>query len=128
MVYIIADISPACHILWSNRVKLEGITIPDSSVQLLYRKELIKHESSMSSLKSMPVLSLTSIYNNYIDTGSISSVDHLLSADELRDIFVTVDDDHNKLKDFAEILLLSKSISAVFVATELFKEYCKYRV
>ena len=62
MVYIIADISPACHILWSNRKRLLTIEIPDSSVQLLYRKELIRHESSMSSLKSMPMLSLTSIY------------------------------------------------------------------
>ena len=61
MVYIIADISPACHILWSNRGRLASIAIPDSSVQLLYRKELIRHESSMSSLKSMPMSSLTSM-------------------------------------------------------------------
>ena len=56
-------------------------------------------------------------------------MDHsTLSADKLRDIYVAVDDDHNKLKDFAEILLLAKSNSTAFVAAELFKEYCKYRV
>ena len=49
-----------------------------------------------------------------------------LSRDELRDIYTAVDNDHNKLRDFAEILLLSRGTSSF--AIDLLKKYCKYRV
>ena len=49
-----------------------------------------------------------------------------LSQDALREIYAAVDNDHNKLIDFAEILLLSRDNASL--AIYLFKEYCKYRV
>ena len=55
-----------------------------------------------------------------------SSFGHLLSRGELRDIYAAVDNDHDKLRDFAEILLLSRNTGSL--AIDLFKEYCKYRV
>ena len=51
-----------------------------------------------------------------------SSFDFSLSQDVLRDIYAAVDNDHNKLRDFAEILLLPGHS----VAVDLLKEYCKY--
>ena len=51
---------------------------------------------------------------------------HSLSQDDLRDIYAAVDNDHDKLRDFVEILLLSEDTS--FLAIDLLKEYCKYRV
>ena len=49
-----------------------------------------------------------------------------LSRGELRDIYAAVDNDHDKFRDFAEILLLSFDTSSF--AIDLLKEYCKYRV
>ena len=49
-----------------------------------------------------------------------------LSQDVLREIYAAVDNDHNKLRDFAEILLFLSDTS--FLAINLLKEYCKYRV
>ena len=105
MLLLFTDISPACHILWNNRVRLSGIKLPDSSEQLLYTKGLITHEVSrlMRSLSG-----------------------YSLSRDDLREIYAAVDNDHNKLRDFAEILLLSSDTS--LLAIGLLKEYCKYKV
>ena len=55
-----------------------------------------------------------------------SSYGYSLSQDDLRDIYAAVDNDHDKLRDFAEILLLSSDTSSF--AIDLLKEYCKYRV
>ena len=49
-----------------------------------------------------------------------------LLQDNLREIYAAVDNDRNKLRDFAEILLLSSNIS--LLAIGLLKEYCKCRV
>ena len=103
MLLLFTDISP-CHILWINRDRLLGIKLPDSSVQLLYTKGLITHER--------PIRMSLSGYS--------------LSRDELKEIYAAVDNDHNKLKDFAEILLLSCDTSSL--AIYLLKKYCKYRV
>ena len=92
------DISPACHILWNNRDRLSEIKLPDSSVQLLRTKRLITRER-------------------------MSSSGYSLSQDDLREIYAAVDSDHNKLRDFSEILLLSSSLGI-----DLLKEYCKYRI
>ena len=43
-----------------------------------------------------------------------------------RMIYASVDNDHEKLRDFAEILLLSPNTSSL--AIELLKEYCKFRI
>ena len=51
---------------------------------------------------------------------------YLLSHDALRVIYAAVVNDHNKLRDFAEILLLSSNTSSLGI--DLLKEYCKYRV
>ena len=56
----------------------------------------------------------------------LSSFVSLLSRDDLREIYAAVDNDHNKLRDFAEILLLSSNTSSLAIG--LLKEYCKYRV
>ena len=53
-----------------------------------------------------------------------SSFGHSLSQDDLRDIYAAVDNDHDKLRDFVETLLLSEDTS--FLAIDLFEEYCKY--
>ena len=103
---LITDTSPACHILWNNRDSLLGIKLPDSSFQLLYTKGLITHEMSR--------LMVSSLFG------------HSLSRDKLREICAAVDNDHNKLIDFAEILLLSSNTSSF--AIYLLKKYCKYRV
>ena len=105
MLLLFTDISSACHILWNNRKRLSGIELPDSSVQLLCAKGLITHDSSIRMRASFV---------------------NLLSQDELREIYAAVDNDHNKLRDFAEILLLSSDTSSL--AIDLLKEYCKYRV
>ena len=105
MLLLFTDICPACHILWNNRYRLSGITLPDSSEQLLYTKRLITHERSR---------------------GMWSSSGYSLSQDALREIYAAVDNDHNKLRDFAEILLLSPNTSSL--AIDLLKEYGKYRV
>ena len=55
-----------------------------------------------------------------------SSFGHSLSQDDLRDIYAAVDNDHDKLRDFTEILLLSRNTGSL--AIDLLKEYCKYRV
>ena len=55
-----------------------------------------------------------------------ASSDYLLSRDALREIYAAVDDDDDKLGDFAEILLLSRDTRSF--AIDLLKEYCKYRV
>ena len=98
MLLLFTDISPACHILWNNRYRLSRIELPASSVQLLYTKGLITHVKSRNSLSQIT----------------------------LREIHAAVDNDHNKLRDFAEILLLSSDTSSL--AIDLLKEYCKYRV
>ena len=98
MLLLFTDTSPACHILWNNRDRLLGIKLPKSSAQLLCTKGLITHER------------LSLFYSS-------------LSQDELREIYAAVVNDHDKLRDFAEILLLSSSL-----AIDLLKEYCKYRV
>ena len=101
MLLLFTDISPACRILWNNRDRLLGIKLPYSSARLLYAKGLITHETRSRSGYS-------------------------LSHDDLRDIYAAVDNDHNKLRDFAEILLLSCDSSLLGI--DLLKEYCKYRV
>ena len=105
LLLLFIDTSPTCHILWNNRDRLLGIDLPDSSEQLLYRKGLIAHEESR--LMRSPF-------------------DYSLSQDELREIYAAVDSDHNKLRDFAKILLLTSDTSSL--AIDLLKEYCKYRV
>ena len=105
MLLLFTDISPACHILWSNKYRLLGIELPYSSKQLLYTKGLITHETSR---------------------GILLLSDYSLSRDELKEIYAAVDNDHNKLKDFAEILLLSEDTSSLAIG--LLKKYCKYRV
>ena len=104
MLLLFTDIGPACCILWKSRVILSKIYLPDSIFQLLYKKGLITHEESF--------------------TRSLSG--YSLSQDALRVIYAAVDNDHNKLRDFAEILLLSHDTSSL--AIDLLKEYCKYRV
>ena len=105
MLLLITDITPACHILWNNRKRLSEIELPKSSEQLLYTKGLITHERSrlMRSFSGRSLL-----------------------RDDLREIYAAVDNDHNKLRDFAEILLLSSDTGSL--AIDLLKEYCKYRV
>ena len=105
MLLLLTDISPACHILWNNRGRLSRIKLPGSIFQLLYTKELITRERSR---------------------GIWSSFDYSLSRDELIEICAAVDNDHNKFRDFVEILLLSSDTSSL--AIDLLKEYCKYRV
>ena len=105
ITYYFTDISPACHMLWNNSDRLSRIYLPDSSIQLLYTKGLITHASTR---------------RMWISFG------YLLSQDELRDIYAAVDNDPNKLRDFAEILLLSYGTSSL--AIDLLKEYCKSRV
>ena len=105
MLLLFTDISPACHILWNNRKRLSRIELPDSSAQLLYTKGLLTHET----LRGIWLLS-----------------GYSFSQDKLREIYAAVDNDHNKLRDFAEILLLSSDTSSL--AIDLLKEYCKYRV
>ena len=96
---------PACHILWNNRDRLSRIKLPASSVQLLYTKGLITHDRSR---------------------GMRSSSGYFLSRNDLREIYAAVVNDHNKLRDFAEILLLSEDTGSL--AIDLLKEYCKYRI
>ena len=105
MLLLFTDISP-CHILWINRDRLLGIKLPDSSVQLLYTKGLITHYTRSRGMRS--------------------SSGYSLSRDELRGIYAAVDNDHNKLRDFTETLLLSHDTSSL--AIDLLNEYCKYRV
>ena len=105
MLFLFTDISSACHILWKSRVILSAIYLPDSIFQLLYTMRLITLETSR---------------------GMRSLSGYSLSQDALRDIYAAVDNDHNKLRDFAEILLLSEDTSSL--AIDLLKEYCKYRV
>ena len=105
MLLLFTDISPACHILWTNRYRLSRIKLPDSSKQLLYTKGLITRETSR---------------------GMRSSSDYLLSRDALRDIYNAVDHDHNKFRNFAEILLFSRDPCSLVI--DLLKEYGKYRV
>ena len=81
---------------------MSKIVLTYSIFQLLYTKGLITHERS------------------------IRMRSHLLSRDELIEIYAAVDNDHDKLRDFAEILLLSSNTS--LLAIDLLKEYCKYRV
>ena len=104
LLLLFTDISPACHILWNNRYRLWRIELPDSSIQLLYTKGLITHERSRGMLL----------------------FGHSLSRNELREIYAAVDNDHDKLRDFAEILFLSSDTSSFAIG--LLKEYCKYRV
>ena len=106
MLFLFTDISPACHILWSNRARLLGINLPDSSVQLLHTKGLITYVRSRRMTRSASGYSL--------------------SRDDLREICAAVDNDHNKLRDFVEILLLSHGTSSFTI--DLLKEHCKYRV
>ena len=105
MLLLFKDISPACHILWNNRDRLSGIKLPASSAQLLCTKGLITH------VRSRRMLSLS---------------DYSLSRYDLRCIYAAVDNDHDKFRDFTEILLLSPSTGSL--AIDLLKEYCKYRV
>ena len=102
---LFTDISPACHILWTNRDRLSEIKLPKSSIQLLYTKRLITHDRSRGMMRSRSLLQ---------------------SSFGLREIYAAVDNDNNKLRDFAEILLLSRDTSSL--AVDLLKEYCKYRV
>ena len=104
MLLLFTGISSACHILWNNRDRLSRIRLSDSSVQLLRTKGLI----TLETLRGM------SLFGDS------------LSQDKLREIYAAVDNDHNKLKDFAEILLLSSDTGSL--AIDLLKEYCKYRV
>ena len=106
LLLLFTDISPACHMLWNNRDRLSRIELPASSVQLLYTKGLMTHDRSRGMWSSSGLFSL--------------------SRDALREIYAAVDIDHNKLRDFAEILLLSFDTSSF--AIDLLKEYCKYRV
>ena len=105
MLLLITDTSPACRILWNNKDSLLGIKLPDSIVKILYTKGLLTHETSR---------------------GMRSLLGHSLSRDALRVICATVDNDHNKLRDFAENLLLLSDTSSLGI--DLLKEYCKYRV
>ena len=105
MLLLFTDISPACHILWNNRDRLSRIKLPGSSEQLLYTKGLITHERSR---------------------GLWLSFGYSLLQDELRELYAAVDNDHNKLRDFTEILLLSSDTGSL--AIDLLNEYCKYRV
>ena len=111
MLLLSTDISPTCHILWNNRKRLSGIELPKSSAQLLYTKELITHEMSERTMLS---------------SFGYSLFGYSLSQDVLREIYAAVDNDHNKLRDFAEILLLSCDSSLLGI--DLLKKYCKYRV
>ena len=104
LLLLFIDISPACHILWNNRDRLSGIKLPDSSAQLLYKKGLITRERSRG----------------------MSSSGYFLSRNDLTGIYAAVVNDHNKLRDFAEILLLSYDTGSL--AIDLLKEYCKHRV
>ena len=106
LLLLFTDISPACHIFWTNRYRLSRIELPDSSFQLLRTKRLITRERSRGMMRSL--------------------FGHSLSQVDLRDIYAAVDNDHDKLRDFVEILLLSEDTS--FLAIDLLKEYCKYRV
>ena len=105
MLLLFTDISPACYILWNNRDRLLGIELPDSSEQLLYTRGLVTCKVSI---------------RTWLSFG------YSLSQGDLREIYAAVDNDHDKLRDFAEILLLSPSTSSL--AIDLLKEYCKYRV
>ena len=105
LLLLLTDISPACHILWNNRNRLLRIKLPDSIFQLLYTKELITREKSREMWLSLR---------------------YFLSQDELIEIYAAVDNDHNKFRDFVEILLLSHDTSSL--AIDLLKEYCKYKV
>ena len=105
MLLLITDTSPACHILWNNRDRLSRIKLPYSSEHLLHTKGLITHVRSR---------------------GMWPSLNYSLSRDELKEIYAAVDNDHDKLRDIAEILLLSYNTSSL--AIDLLKEYCKYRV
>ena len=102
MLLLFTDTSPACHILWNNRYRLLGIKLSASSAQLLYTKGLITHEAM------------------WLLFG------YSLPQDDLRVICAAVDNDHNKFRDFVEILLLSHDTSSL--AIDLLKEYCKYKV
>ena len=93
------------HILLKNSDKLSRIELPDSIVQLLCTKGVITHKMSREMR---------------------SSFGPSMARGELREIYAAVDNDHNKLRDFAEILLLSCDTSSL--AIDLLKEYCKYRV
>ena len=104
MLLLFTDISPVCHILWNNSYRLLGIELPDSSFQLLYTRRLITHEKQR----------LMSLFG------------YSLSRDVLREIYAAVDNDHNKFRDFVEILLHSPNTSSLGI--DLLKEYCKYRV
>ena len=105
MLLLFTDTSPACHILWNNKDRLSIIILPDSSKQLLYTKRLITHEESRGMLL----------------------FGYSLSQDVMREIYAAVDNDHNKLRDFAEILL-HFIMTQDSLAIVLLKEYCKYRV
>ena len=105
MLLLFTDISAACLILWNNRDRLSKIRLPGSSVQLLYTKKLITHEMLREMMRSL---------FGYI----------LLSRDVMKEIYAAVYNDHIKLRDFAEILLLSEDTSSL--AIDLLKEYCKY--
>ena len=107
MLLLITDTSPACHILWNNKNSLLRIELSASRAQLLI-KRLVTHESDETSKK------MRSLFGQS------------LSRDDLRVICAAVVNDHNKLRDFAEILLLSSNTS--LLAIDLLKEYCKYRV
>ena len=61
-----------------------------------------------------------------LSSSGYSLFGHSLLQDDLRGIYAAVENDHNKLRDFAEILLLSYNTSSF--AIDLLKEYCKYRV
>ena len=108
MLLFFTDTSPACLILWNNRYRLSRIELPGSSVQLLCAKGLITHETSRGMMRLRSLFGCS------------------LSQDVLREIYAAVDNDHNKLRDFAEILLLSSDTGSL--AIDLLKEYCKYRV
>ena len=112
MLLLITDTSPVCHILWNNKDSLLGIKLSASSAQLL-TKRLITHESDEMSKK------MRSLFGQSLFGQS-------LSRDDLRVICAAVVNDHNKLRDFAEILLLSSNTSSL--AIDLLKKYCKYRV
>ena len=104
IILLFTDISLARHILWNSKDRLSGIALPANSVQLLYTKGLITHDRPRG-------------------IWSLSSSDYSLSQDELREIYAAIDNDHNKLRDFAEILLLTTSLGI-----DLLEEYCKCRV
>ena len=89
MLLLITDTSPVCHILWNNKDSLLGIKLSASSAQLL-TKRLITHESDEMSKK------MRSLFGQSLFGQS-------LSRDDLRVICAAVVNDHNKLRDFAEI-------------------------